>query len=96
MCFVLYNYHTNVPLETFARQSGRSLSTFNRDFKMIFGETPHRWIRKKRLEKARELLTTTTKKVSEVYLEVGFEDLAHFSKSFKKEFGVNPSEVKPR
>lgn len=91
--FINHNYLFNVPLSEFARQSGRSLSTFNREFKNIFGTTPHKWMHRKRLETARNILRTSNRKVSDVYLEVGFEDLAHFSKSFKKEFGINPSKV---
>ncbi len=92
--FINHNYLYNFPLSEFARQSGRSLSTFNREFKNIFGTTPHKWIHKKRLARAREILKNSNRKVSDVYLEVGFEDLAHFSKSFKKEFGINPSKVR--
>ena len=42
------------------------------------------------------LLTFTNKTPSVVYLEVGFEDLAHFSRSFKQEFGINPSAVEKK
>ncbi|MEO1435666.1 MAG: AraC family transcriptional regulator [Bacteroidota bacterium] len=92
--FVNHNFMYNVKLETMARMSGRSLSTFNREFRRIFHETPHRWIMKSRLEMARKLLDQPTRKPSDVYLEVGFEDLAHFSKRFKAYFGMNPSDVK--
>ncbi|MFK7948749.1 MAG: helix-turn-helix domain-containing protein [Saprospiraceae bacterium] len=92
--FMNYSYLFNIPLKILAKQSGRSLSTFNREFKSLFNTTPHRWIHHKRLEKARNLLLTTNESVSKVYLEVGFEDLAHFSKSFKKAFGINPSQIK--
>ncbi len=46
-----------------------------------------------RLQLARKMMVQSGKKASEVYLEVGFEDLAHFSKRFKSQYGVNPSEV---
>lgn len=87
------NYLDNIPLETVAIQTGRSLSTFNREFKMVFNETPHRWIMKKRLAFARNLLLQGAKKASDIYLEVGFEDLAHFSRAFKKQFGMPPSKI---
>lgn len=92
--FVENNYTHNVSLEKFAEMSGRSLSTFNRDFRKTFKSSPHKWIKQKRLELAKKLLTNTNKKASDVYLEVGFEDLAHFSRSFKNHFGLNPSEIK--
>lgn len=90
--FMNSNFLLKMPLKVFAMQSGRSLSTFHRDFKMIFGETPHRWIMKKRLNHARNLMDTKGLRPSEVYLPSGFEDLAHFSRAFKKLFGYPPSQ----
>jgi len=89
--FMNMSYLLRMPLSKFANQSGRSLSTFHRDFKMIFGETPHRWIMRKRLIHANGLLKEQMVKPSDVYIQVGFEDLAHFSRAFKKEFGYPPS-----
>jgi len=91
--FMNQSYLLRVPLKIFAMQSGRSLSTFHRDFKMIFGETPHRWIMKKRLKYARKLLDKDGLKPSDVYILAGFEDLAHFSRAFKKFFGHPPSKL---
>lgn len=89
------NYHSTstLPLQELAKLSGRSLSTFHRDFKKTFDTSPHAWLLKKRLTKARELLLTTAQTPSMIYLELGFKDLAHFSRSFKKEFGVSPSQI---
>lgn len=91
--FMLHNYQLNVNLDELARMTGRSLSTFNREFKKIFRITPHRWILKKRLEKAHDILTNTNKTSTEIYQELGFADLAHFSRSFKKEFGFPPTSI---
>lgn len=90
--FMNHNFMYNFPLERFASLSGRSLSTFNRDFKSIFHESPHKWIMKQRLNEAKKLIQQG-RKASEVYLDVGFEDLAHFSKRFKSFFGINPSKI---
>lgn len=87
-----HNFRFNIPLEELAKQSGRSLSTFNREFRALFNDTPHKWIKKKRLQFARNMMITDNKRPSEVYLEAGFEDLAHFSKSFKNFFKVTPSQ----
>lgn len=92
--FMQHNFMYNIPLEKLAKMSGRSLSTFNREFKALFHESPHKWIKQERLEMAKRLLIQTPKIPSDVYLEVGFEDLAHFSRSFKKHFGMNPSQIK--
>ncbi|GMN05954.1 AraC family transcriptional regulator [Croceitalea sp. MTPC5] len=86
-------YTKNMMLEEFAELSGRSLATFKREFKKVFHDTPGKWLKKKRLEYARELLLTTGKKPTSIYLESGFEDYAHFSKSYKQHFGYNPSET---
>jgi len=82
-----------LPLPELAKLSGRSLSTFNRDFRKAFNTSPHSWILHKRLQKARELLLTTEQKPSEIYLQLGFKDLGHFSRSFKKAFNISPSEM---
>ena len=92
--FMQHNFIYNIPLEKLARMAGRSLSTFNREFKAIYQQSPHKWIKQQRLEMAKRLLIQTQKTPSDVYLEVGFEDLAHFSRSFKMYFGKNPSEIK--
>lgn len=88
------NYMYNLPLNKLAELSGRSLSTFSRDFKAIYKESPHRWIRKRRLLKAQELLLNTNRKPVEFYMELGFESLAHFSRAFKKEFGITLTEFR--
>lgn len=90
------NYTFNVPLAKLAELSGRSLSTFSRDFKAIYHESPHRWIRKRRLLKAKELLLNTNRKPVEFYLELGFESIAHFSRVFKKEFGMTMTEFRKK
>lgn len=87
------NYHFNVQLERFAYLTGRSLSTFKRDFEKIFHQTPSRWLLHRRLKEAYELITRQGKKASDIYLDLGFEDLSHFSFVFKKEFGMAPGRV---
>jgi AraC-like DNA-binding protein len=90
------NYMLNIPLSQFAKLSGRSLSTFSRDFKAIYKESPHRWILKRRLLKAKEYLMLTNRKPAEFYLELGFESLAHFSRAFKKEFGMTMTDFRKK
>lgn len=92
--FMEHNFMYNIPLSQLAKMSGRSLSTFNREFKNLYQQSPHKWIKQQRLEMAKRLLIETDKMASDIYLDVGFEDLAHFSRSFKKHFGQNPSQVK--
>jgi len=91
--FMARNFHFNVDLSRFAYLTGRSLSTFKRDFEKIFSTTPNKWLQQKRLEEAHFLITKRGKKPSDVYLEVGFENLSHFSFAFKKAFGKAPSQL---
>jgi len=91
--FMNHNYKYNVPLLTFANFTGRSLSTFKRDFTKIFNASPKKWLQQKRLEQAHYLLSMKNQRPSEVYLEVGFENLSHFSFAFKKLYGLTPTEL---
>ena len=86
-------YLTNLSLAEYARLSGRSLAAFKRDFKTIFNESPGKWLKRRRLEYANRLLRKTNKRPSMVYLEAGFEDYGHFSRSYKAHFGINPSQT---
>jgi AraC-like DNA-binding protein len=89
--FMEKNFMFNMPLDKYGYLIGRSLSTFNRDFRKAFNLSPQRWLTKKRLELAHYQLVEKHKKPIEVYMETGFEDLSHFSFAFKKEFGYAPS-----
>ena len=91
--FMLQNYHYNVPLEHFAKLSGRSLAAFKRDFGQTFQTSPRKWLREKRLAEAYHLIQHKKQKPSEIYLELGFENLSHFYTSFKQKFGVTPAGI---
>jgi AraC-like DNA-binding protein len=92
--FMHRNYTFNVSLQKFAYLTGRSLSAFKRDFKTIFHETPNRWLVKRRLQEAHFLIYKKNKRPSEIYVDLGFEDLSHFSYAFKKQFGMAPTELR--
>ncbi|MDB5271295.1 MAG: helix-turn-helix transcriptional regulator [Hymenobacter sp.] len=91
--FMSRNFHFNVQLRRFAYLTGRSLATFKRDFEKIFQLSPSRWLQRRRLQEAYFLIKEKGKAPSEAYLEVGFENLSHFSFAFKKMFGVAPSKL---
>ena len=91
--FMQRNFMFNLSLEKLGYLSGRSLSTFNRDFKKLLNTTPQKWLTDKRLELAHYQLLEKRKKPTEIYLEVGFEDLSHFSFSFKKKYGMSPVQL---
>lgn len=89
--FMEKNYMFNIPIEQFGYLTGRSLTTFKRDFKRVFQNTPQKWLTQKRLDLAHHQLTQNKRKPTEVFLESGFENLSHFSYAFKKQFGYSPA-----
>ncbi|TDQ08109.1 helix-turn-helix domain-containing protein [Pedobacter metabolipauper] len=89
--FMNRNFRFNVSLERFAFLTGRSLSSFKRDFQQLFNDTPGHWLTKKRLEEAYFLIYKQSRKPKDIYMELGFEDLSHFSFAFKKQFGHAPT-----
>ncbi|MEM8558000.1 MAG: AraC family transcriptional regulator [Bacteroidota bacterium] len=76
-----------------AREAALSEYHLIRSFKRVFGTTPYRYLLDRRLEAAALLLRTSEHSVTEVAYEVGFGDLAAFSKAFKKHHGVAPSRL---
>jgi AraC-like DNA-binding protein len=77
------NYCFKLRLEDYAELCHRSLSTFKR-----------KWIMRRRVERAANILANSNQSVSEVAFETGFEDLSHFSRLFKQIIGKNPTEYK--
>lgn len=91
--FMEENFTCDLSIEEIAHYTGRSLATFKRDFKKISDLTPEKWLIKKRLERAYELMNAGGKKVVDVYAEVGFRNPSHFSTAFKREYGMSPTAV---
>ena len=87
------NYTYNVSSAQFAKLTGRSLASFKRDFEKVFNTSPGQWLQQKRLAEAYYLIKEKGRKSSDVYLDVGFENLSHFSYAFKNAYGVAPSMV---
>lgn len=88
------NIMNSLSLHQLAVLAGRSLSSFRRDFLAIYNMPPSQWIRQKRLEKAQELLLSTTMTVTDICYTAGFENIAHFSRLFKSQFRCSPSEFR--
>jgi len=85
------NYMYDLSVEDIANFTGRSLAAFKRDFKKISQLPPQKWLIEKRLKVARDKIRNENKRISDVYLEVGFKNLSHFSSAFKRQFGYAPS-----
>ena len=88
------NFTYNMKLEEFAYLSGRSITSFKRDFVSTFNCTPGKWLLKRRLEHARYLLEVTDKNINELVFETGFENASHFIRVFKQAFGLSPLQFK--
>jgi len=81
-------------LDDLARLAGLSRYHFLRT-KSVTGVTPHQWLLRARLRYAAHRLATTRAPVTDIALDVGFEDLSNFIRSFRAEFGVSPSCYRP-
>ncbi len=79
-----------------ARVALCSEAHFIRSFRRAFGETPHRYLQRRRIERAMWLLRATERSVSEVCLEVGFASFATFSRTFREIVGEPPSAFRTR
>jgi AraC-like DNA-binding protein len=79
--------HTLAELASLARLSRYH---FLRKFRSVTGITPHQWILRARLRDGAQRLATSHQAITEIALEVGFEDLSNFIRSFRAEFGVSP------
>jgi AraC-like DNA-binding protein len=88
------NFIYNLSLEQFAYLSGRSLSSFKKDFISTFNCPPGKWLLKRRLEHAKYLLELTDKNINELAFETGFENASHFIRIFKQTYGITPLQFK--
>jgi AraC family transcriptional regulator, exoenzyme S synthesis regulatory protein ExsA len=90
--FMAANFAKPLSIEDYAYLTGRSVSSFRRDFIEHFGISPKQWLIDQRLDKARELLQRNHTTVSQVALEVGYENFSHFVKAFHKKYGIPPKQ----
>lgn len=74
-----------------ARVASLSPYHFLRTFKRVTGVTPHQWLLRARLRAAAERLATGSERITDIALDVGFEDLSNFVRTFRAEFGTSPS-----
>jgi AraC-like DNA-binding protein len=81
---------------TLARIAHVSEAHFIRTFRATFGETPHRYLQRRRVERAMFLLRETDRSVTEICLDVGFTSLGTFSRTFRSIVGEPPSAYRAR
>lgn len=89
---VTSHINSNITVEELAFLCNMSLSTFKRRFARIYGNSPNRWLLEKRMERAAKMLRQDDCKASEIYYELGYENLSSFIQSFKQIYGITPKQ----
>ena len=90
------SYADALDIEALARSVHLSRAHFIRSFRDTFGETPHRYLQRRRIERAMAFLRETDRPVSAISLDVGFLSLGTFSRTFHEIVGVSPSAYRER
>lgn len=85
------NLFEQVGVEDLAQKNNLSVSSFKREFKKLYNDSPANYIRTKRLERAAELLLASNERITDIAFDCGFNDLANFTKSFHDRYNVSPS-----
>jgi AraC-like DNA-binding protein len=87
-------YAEPLDLDAMAREAGYSRFHFARAFADAYGETPRRYLTRRRIERAKTLLRTANLSVTEICLLVGFESLGSFGSRFRSLVGQSPTEYR--
>lgn len=85
---------STISITELAQLTHMSLSSFKKEFKRVFNDTPQSYIIGKRIEKVAEILPNTTESISDIAYDCQFQTLAHMSRVFKLKYGVSPSEYR--
>jgi AraC-like DNA-binding protein len=89
-------YGQALDIPALARVASVSDAHYIRTFRATFGETPHRYLQRRRVERAMFLLRETERSITDVCLDVGFGSLGTFSRTFRDIVGVNPTDYRAR
>lgn len=89
-------YAEPLDIPRLARVAHLSPAHFIRAFRATFGETPHRYLQRRRIERSMFLLRETHRSVTDICLDVGFSSLATFSRTFRQIMGETPSAYRVR
>lgn len=84
------NLANPVRIKNIAAAAGLSRSSFSRVFLRSVGESPGRYLRRRRIELAQNLMLSTRKSLAEIALECGLSDQSHLTKSFRRVVGISP------
>ncbi len=89
---VTSHINSNITVEELAFLCNMSLSSFKRRFARMYGSSPNKWLLEKRMERAATMLRNNNYKASEIYYELGYENLSSFIQSFKRVYGITPKQ----
>ena len=89
-------YAEPLDIRSLAQIAHVSEAHFIRTFKAIFDETPHRYLQRRRVERAMFLLNQTDRSITDICLDVGFASLGTFSRTFSEIVGSTPTEYRER
>jgi transcriptional regulator GlxA family with amidase domain len=90
------DYRSELDIAALAEIACLSKAHFIRTFKTTFGETPHRYLQRRRVERAMYLLRTTTDDITDICMNVGFASLGTFSRTFTEIVGETPTRYRTR
>ena len=88
------NLYSGLSVAQFAQLCAMSLSSFKRKFNEEFSESPKKYIAKKKLQKAANMLTRSDERISNIAYDCGYETISTFNRSFKAEYEVSPTEFR--
>lgn len=88
------NLFSQASVEELAQKTNLSASSFKREFKKLYNDSPANYIKNKRLEKAAELLLISNERITDIAFDCGFNDLANFTKSFHDKYGLTPTDYR--
>ena len=89
--FIDENLHRTIQAKDLSAVAQRSTTHFSRSFKQAFGEPPHAYVVRRRLERACHLMITSSASLRNIALSVGFSDQAHLSRLFRQAFDQSPT-----
>ena len=89
-------YRDELDIAALAEIACVSQAHFIRRFKATFGETPHRYLQRRRVERAMYMLRTTTDDITDICMNVGFSSLGTFSRTFTEIVGETPTRYRTR
>ncbi|MEM9325744.1 MAG: AraC family transcriptional regulator [Bacteroidota bacterium] len=92
--FMEQNFEKPLGIEDYAYLTGRSVSTFHRDFKRQFGQSPKSWLMEKRMAKAHDrLLASPDLSVTQLAYHAGYDNVSYFIRAFQRQFGISPKQL---